>query len=68
MGLIKVHRVQSNPLHAQGLLARYLSYLEGPKKGQLLSTFESFSQEHPETKEWEKISAKGEIILSYYID
>lgn len=33
-----------------------------------LSAFEPSSQEPPEIKECEKISAKGEINLSYYID
>lgn len=32
------------------------------------SAFEPASQEHPGMKEWDKIRAKGEIILSYYID
>lgn len=51
-----------NPCHIPGR-----SHREG-KKIHLLSAFEPASQEHPGIKVWEKISAKGEIILSYYID
>lgn len=41
---------------------------QAQKTAHVLSAFEPWSQEHHGIKEWEKISAKGEINLSYYID
>lgn len=70
--------MQSNPLSVQfalqlqalqGLLTPHATYLAvSEKEATFYQAFEPSSQEYPGIKEWEKISAKGEIILSYYID